>query len=117
MSTVTVLRLILETLSTHLHRAVQAVCEANMGALAEVGELLRVMHLVSHALMGAEHEAEGDTAARRRRLIRLRDRIQDRRERNEHTVGNGPDAAYLANARIKTDDMALDMIADALKGL
>ena len=117
MSTVTVLRLILETLSTHLHRAVQAVCEANMGALAEVGELLHCMNTIQHALMGAEHDPEGDAEAKRRRLIRLRDRIQDRRERNEHPVGNGPDAAYTANARIKTDDMALDMIADALKGL
>lgn len=36
---------------------------------------------------------------------------------NEHPVGNGPEAAYQANARIKTDDMVLAMIDDALKGL
>ena len=117
MSTITVLRLIFETLTSRLHAAISRVCEADMTPLAETGELLRVLDLVQHALIGADHDPEGDKDAKRRHLTSLREKIARLREHNEHPVGNSPEAAYLANARIKTDDMALDMIADALKGL
>ena len=117
MSTVTVLRLIFETLTSRLHAAISRVCEADMNPLAETGELLRVLDLVQHALIGAEHDPEGDTEAKRRRLKRLRAQIASLRAHNEHHVGNGPEAAYQANARIKTDDMALAMIDEVLKGL
>lgn len=115
MSTVTVLRLILETLAARLHRAVQSVCDANMGALAETDELMRCMNQVQHALIGARKEH--DPKARRWRLERLRERIARLRERNEHTVGSGMEAACLANTRIKIDDDVLAMIDDAMKGL
>ncbi|RYQ75698.1 hypothetical protein [Bifidobacterium pseudolongum] len=117
MSTVTVLRLIFETLTSRLHAAISRVCEADMTPLAETGELLRIMQIVQRALVGSEHDREGDKDAKRHRLRRLRDRIARLRDHNEHPVGNGPEAAYLANARIKTDDVALAMIDDALKGL
>lgn len=117
MSTVTVLRLIFETLTSRLHAAISRVCEADMNPLAETGELLRIMNLVQHALIGAEHDPEGDTEAKRRRLKRLRAQIASLRAHNEHHVGNGIDAAYTTNMRVKTDDMALATIDEVLKGL
>lgn len=117
MSTTTVLRLMLETLAGRLRDALGRVCEVDMTPLAETGELLRLMQITQRALMGSEHDREEDKDAKRHRLRRLRDRIARLREHNEHPVGNGPEAAYLANARIKTDDMALAMIDDVLKGL
>ena len=117
MSTVTVLRPIFETLTSRLHAAIGRVCEADMTPLAETGELLRVMNLVQHALIGAEHDPEGDTEAKRRRLKRLRAQIARLRAHNEHHVGNGIDAAYTTNMRVKTDDMALATIDEVLKGL
>lgn len=117
MSTITVLRLMLETLTGRLHAAVSRVCEADMNPLAETGELLRIMQIMQREAIGSEHDHEGDKDAKRRRLRRLRDRLAHLREYNEHPVGDGPEAAHLANARIKTDDMALAMIDDALKGL
>lgn len=117
MSTVTVLRPIFETLTSRLHAAISRVCEADMTPLAETGELLRVMNLVQHALIGAEHDPEGDTEAKRRRLKRLRAQIARLRAHNEHHVGNGIDAAYTTNMRVKTDDMALATIDEVLKGL
>ncbi len=117
MSTTTVLRLMLETLTGRLHAAVSRVCEADMNPLSETGELLRIMQIMQRAAIGSEHDHEGDTEAKRRRLTRLREKIARLREDNEHPVGNGPEAAYQANARIKTDDMVLAMIDDALKGL
>ncbi len=85
--------------------------------LAETGELLRIMQIMQREAIGSEHDHEGDTEAKRRRLRCLREKIARLREHNEHPVGNSHEAAYLANARIKTDDMALAMIDDALKGL
>lgn len=117
MSTTTVLRLMLETLTGRLHAAVSRVCEADMNPLAETGELLRIMQIMQHEAIGSEHDHEGDKDAKRRRLTRLREKIARLREDNEHPVGAGPEATYQANARIKTDDMALAMIDDALKGL
>ena len=110
MSTTTVLRLMLETLTSRLHAAISRVCEADMNPLAETGELLRIMQIMQREAIGSEHDHEGDNDAKRRRLRRLR-------EHNEHPVGNSHEAAYQANARIKTDDVALAMIDDALKGL
>ncbi|RYQ23146.1 hypothetical protein PG2049B_0146 [Bifidobacterium pseudolongum subsp. globosum] len=117
MSTTTVLRLMLETLTGRLHAAISRVCEADMNPLAETGELLRIMQIMQHEAIGSEHDREGDKDAKRRRLRRLREKIARLRENNEHPVGNSHEAAYLANARIKTDDVALAMIDDALKGL
>ena len=117
MSTVTVLRLIFETLTSRLHAAISRVCEADMTPLAETGELLRIMQIMQREEIGSQHDREGDTEAKRRRLRRLREKIARLREHNEHPVGNSHEAAYLANARIKTDDVALAMIDDALKGL
>ena len=117
MSTTTVLRLMLETLAGRLRDALGRVCEVDMTPLAETGELLRIMQIAQCALVGSEHDTEGDKDAKRHRLTRLRDRIARLRDHNEHPVGYGPEAAYLANARIKTDDVALAMIDDALKGL
>ncbi|HJE55515.1 MAG TPA: hypothetical protein K8W03_01860 [Bifidobacterium pseudolongum subsp. globosum] len=117
MSTTTVLRLMLETLAGRLRDALGRVCEVDMTPLAETGELLRLMQITQRALMGSEHDTEGDKDAKRRRLTRLREKIARLREDNEHPVGDGPEAVYLANARIKTDDMALAMIDDVLKGL
>ncbi len=117
MSTITVLRLIFETLTSRLHAAISRVCEADMTPLDETGELLRVIDLVQHALIVAEGDPERDTEAKRRRLTHLREKIARLRDHNEHPVGNGIEAAYTANTRIKTDDMALAMIDDALKGL
>ena len=117
MSTTTVLRLMLETLTGRLHAAISRVCEADMNPLAETGELLRIMQIMQRAAIGSEHDREGDNDAKRRRLTRLREKIARLRENNEHPVGNSHEATYLANARIKTDDVALAMIDDALKGL
>lgn len=117
MSTTTVLRLMLETLTGRLHAAISRVCEADMNPLAETGELLRIMQIMQRAAIGSEHDREGDNDAKRRRLRCLREKIARLRENNEHPVGNSHEATYLANARIKTDDVALAMIDDALKGL
>lgn len=117
MSTTTILRLMLETLAGRLRDALGRVCEVDMTPLAETGELLRIMQIVQRALTGSEHDREGDKDAKRRRLRRLRDRLARLREHNKHPVGDGPEAAYQANARIKTDDMALAMIDEVLKGL
>ena len=115
MSTTTVLRLMLETLTGRLPAAISRVCEADMNPLAETGELLRVMQIMQRAAIGSEHDRDKD--AKRRRLTRLREKIARLRENNEHPVGNSHEAAYQANARTKTDDVALAMIDDALKGL
>lgn len=117
MSTITVLRVIFETLTGRLHAAISRVCEADMNPLAETGELLRIMQIMQREAIGSEHDHEGDKDAKRRRLTRLREKIARLREDNEHPVDNSPEATYLANARTKTDDMALVMIDDALKGL
>lgn len=117
MSTTTVLRLMLETLAGRLRDALGRVCEVDMTPLAETGELLRIMQIMQRESIGSEHDREGDKDAKRRRLTRLREKIVRLRENNEHPVGNSHEAAYLANARIKTDDVALAMIDDALKGL
>ena len=88
-----------------------------MNPLAETGELLRIMQIMQREAIGSEHDREGDNDAKRRRLTRLREKIARLRENNEHPVGNSHEAAYQANARTKTDDVALAMIDDALKGL
>ena len=117
MSTTTVLRLMLETLAGRLRDALGRVCEVDMTPLAETGELLRIMQIVQRALVGSEHDREGDTEAKRRRLKRLRAQIACLRAHNERHVGNGIDAAYTTNMRVKTDDMALATIDEVLKGL
>ena len=117
MSTTTVLRLMLETLTGRLHAAISRVCEADMNPLAETGELLRIMQIMQRAAIGSEHDREGDTEAKRRRLKRLRAQIACLRAHNERHVGNGIDAAYTTNMRVKTDDMALATIDEVLKGL
>lgn len=117
MSTTTVLRLMLETLAGRLRDALGRVCEVDMTPLAETGELLRIMQIMQREAIGSEHDREGDKDTQRRRLRRLREKIARLRENNEHQVGNSHEAAYQANARIKTDDVALAMIDDALKGI
>ena len=46
MSTTTVLRLMLETLTGRLHAAISRVCEADKNQLAETCELFRIMQIM-----------------------------------------------------------------------
>ena len=116
MSITTMLRIILESLTDQLHRITQTICEANMAALADTGELLAVIGIMQHAMCEAGTANDTD-ADKRVCLQRLHDKISIRRRHNEYTVGSDDEHRDYASRRCRIDDDALAMIYDVLKGI